>query len=191
MPENYEVDGFYDLDGDGQSDLEQDDIRLFQTPVGNFVVGVKTDGNYGHLHSVGLPESFPVDPQLNQLERTPMGVIQFQFSLAENVDTLPITLFWSRPAPEEANWFTYSYSDGWHGFDETGGMDFSGAGFALELRDGGFGDMDGAKNGTILHSGTLGIGLIEPQTFPTLRPSNDIESTGCFIDTFFFPTPNP
>ncbi len=163
-----------DLDNDGESDMEQDDILVVNTPDGE-QIGVKDADNADVVSITSVdPDSLPPNDKANM----PDGLVVFKVKVNTPGDTTKVTVYFSKPVPEGARWYYYDPSDGLWKEYLTAEFSEDRMSVTLTITDGSPYDADGTKNGVIvIHTSGYGI--------PYSQPSYEDDGSGsaCFIST--------
>ena len=150
LPDEDEVDATLelDLDADGTLDTDQEDLKIVSTKIGDVQIAVKTEGDYN------LEFLCPIDPAglpctENCPEDLPFGLISFKLTGLQLSEEVAATVYISEPLLDETAWYKYTPELGLYDYsDHTTYLDAYSA--VLYLKDGGYGDSDGVKNGVIL-----------------------------------------
>jgi len=111
----------------------------------------------------------------------PLGLISFKVEVGTAGDTAEVTVYLSKPEPNDATWYKYDSINGWQDYSDYATFSADRRSVMLELKDGSFGDADGTENGII----------VDPSGFDTVSDNNNIgtdppEGLGlgfCFINT--------
>ena len=112
----------------------------------------------------------------------PYGLISFKVKVNTAGATAEVTIYLSEVAPSDAKWYKYDAINGWQDYSAHATFSADRTSVTLELKDGGFGDADGAANGIIVDPSGLGSATPAPEPTPTPAPSGDGGGGGgCFI----------
>ena len=181
IPDECAVNHSVDLDSDGTLDNTQPEIKSVNTLAWDVQMGIKTSGN------CAIASIMPIDPADiastdNRPAEIPIGLVSFKLLTAKPGDQVTVTVYLSKAAPKEAIWYKYDQITGWHDYSEHAVFSADRKSVALDLKDGGFGDCDGTKNGVILDPSGLGV---EPAVSAADGDDHDGGggSSGCFIAT--------
>ena len=198
IPDDQEVDSTVDLDGDGTSDLYQNDIACVNTVVGDGQAGVKVDLDFVSIDSLESIDPDTISDTTNKPESIPLGLITFKLEVNNPGDTAEVTLYFSGVTEETeedledflelAKWYMYDSINGWQDYSAYATFSEDGTSVTLEIIDGGFGDADGTANGIIV-VGASGIGSEPTTPEPTPAPTfsgQEADGGGCFIATVAF-----
>jgi hypothetical protein len=164
-----------DLDADGVPDDLQTDLTSIRVDdrLQMAVQIPETDGSVSFMEWFD-PAGF-AETDLKPIS-LPFGLINFKIRVDTPGDSADVTVYYSKPIPEDTEWFMYDAQNGW--YDASG---FSTAApdresLALQLTDGGSGDADGVANGVILVTGGAGV--------PASGGRSNSGSSSCFINSF-------
>jgi len=161
----------WDLDGDGQDDLTQGDMRCVTLPDGDGLFCLKPITN---VDAIQILER--VDPKTftaNDSRPDPMrlGLYGFRLSVPDPDTETVLRAYFSESIDPFWGWIKVDAVNGWQ--DYTGYVTFDEARTAvtIQLIDGGFGDADGVANGVI----------VDPSGPGVAAPNNGHSHGGCFI----------
>lgn len=180
IPDQQQVAASLDLDQDGISDIDQDDIRCVNVEGGTTQVGISIREADAVLSIAALASENPRDlsttakKAADTPESLTYGLIHFKLEVEQAGDEAVVVIYLSEPAPMGGIWYKYDPVDKiWH--DCSAYTEFSDDRTAvyLTLQDGGFGDADGIANGIIVDP--IGFGI------PAAEASSSGGSAGCFI----------
>ena len=165
-----------DLDNNGDSDLEQRNIKLIKMISESGYIGVQSQSEGVTIVSVS-----PVDPQEipsvgNKPAKIPFGLISFKVACAKGAE-VEINIYFSKSLPSNSKWFKFDYNNGFEDFSSNTKYSPTQNKITISLKDGGFGDADGTANGYIVDPGGIGVASDLP------RIKNDESSDTCFIET--------
>ncbi len=178
IPDGQEItDTSMDMDANGTPDITQDDILCVNSVVGNRRIAVKASENViavKGLKSVNLNQ---IADEKNKPESMPSGLISFKLTLRKPGDTASVLVYFSELIPADAKWYKYDSVNGWWNYSDHAVFSSDRKSVTLELKDGGFGDADGAENGVI----------VDPSGFSTVSSESQVEKDSggdnCFIST--------
>ncbi|NNK00185.1 MAG: hypothetical protein HKP58_07205 [Desulfatitalea sp.] len=179
--------GDADLDGDGTSDVLQSGLQGVVTEDAyNPQVAVKRIGGNAQLVGVRALDMDTLEVDMNQAEKM-SGVISFKLYLTGDTATTSVTVWFSQPAPENAQWYKYDQETGWSVQDQAV-FSADRMSVTLQLEDGGDSDEDGVRNGIIVDPCGLGYDshiLTPSPTSPgtVLEDAIEAGTSGCFIST--------
>jgi chitinase len=184
IPDTQEVDETVDLDNNGIADIDQDDIMCVNTVVGDEQIGVLEDTNVESIECLRSIDPETIEDTTNRPETLPLGLISFRVAVEASGDTAEVIIYLSEAASTDAKWYKYDSSNGWQDYSDHATFSEDRTSLTLELKDGDFGDADGAANGIIVDpSGLAGTSTTpEPSPEPTPEPSGEGGAGGgCFI----------
>jgi len=181
IPDDQEVDSTVDLDSDGISDIDQDDMKCVNIVVGDGQIGIKEGTNVTSIEWLKSIDPDTIPDTQNKPEEMPLGLISFKVEVGTAGDTAEVTVYLSKPEPNDATWYKYDSINGWQDYSDYATFSADRRSVMLELKDGSFGDADGTENGII----------VDPSGFDTVSDNNNIgtdppEGLGlgfCFINT--------
>ena len=87
----------------------------------------------------------------------PLGLFAVRFSVANPGDTAQSWSTSPRRQTPNAKWLMYDPVNGWFDYSSHAVFSADRKSVTLELKDGGYGDADGAANGTIVDPGGFGL----------------------------------
>jgi len=190
--DDQEVDATIDLDQDGISDRDQEDIKCVATETGDFKIGVSIRQVVNADSIVSIQSEAPGDTELLiPVQDGPnflaFGLIHFKLLVKEPGDEVSVTIYLSKAAYDDGIWYKYDpVNDQW--FDYSDFIDFSADRKAVQLTltDGGFGDADGIENGVIVDPFALGTATNHSSgsgsdNFVEDAADNFMSDLGCFI----------
>jgi hypothetical protein len=167
-----------DLDGDGTPDADQDGLLCVATSdTFNPYVGLKEVNGDAQIVALRALTLSGLDPESTPpLDMT--GLISFKLHLKPGVTTASITVLFSEPAPEDAQWYKFIPDTGWQVYTD---VVFSPdrKSMTIVLEDGGTGDLDGIRNGVIVDPS--GLGYESALSGGTSTTHSD--QTGCFVSS--------
>jgi chitinase len=168
-----------DLDGDQVPDAIQTDLLCVNTGDGlNPQVSIK--GGSQEIQVVALRANTSEDSgrtlSLNAPD-TLTGLISFKLYLDSGVTTAFLEVYFTTPAPEDAQYY-FSTEHGWVAYTD---VVFSSdrKSVTITMEDGGDGDQDGVENGVIVDPAGLGY---SSQTADSMSYATT-EQSSCFIST--------
>jgi hypothetical protein len=177
--DDQEVGANVDLDGDGTPDALQNDLLCVATSdTLNPYVGLKEvngDAQVVALRALTLSGLGLTSTQPQHMT----GLISFKLLLKPGVTAASITVLFSEPAPENAEWYKFYPDVGWQAYpDVVFSQDRKS--MTLVLEDGGTGDLDGIRNGVIVDPAGLGYGsALSGGTYSTHS------DTACFVSSTY------
>ena len=188
VPDNQQVDSTVDLDGNGVSDIDQDDIKSVNAVAGNIQIGVKGSSNVASIDSVKFVDPDIIDPEGSPKD-IPLGLIGFKLSIDNPGDIAEVIVYFSEVAPSGTRWYKYDLVDGWQDYSDHANFSTDRRSVTLELEDGGYGDVDGVANGVIVDpSGVISNGTSDSDNINSSGSSGGGGGggSGCFIATAAF-----
>ncbi len=179
-----EIDGYLDLDQDGNNDAQQDGmLAVYSDDAFNPYVAIKRVDTNTQLVSIEAisAEGLSLSSNHNQPEFL-TGIINFKLYLSEGVTETSVVVYFSQPAPSNARWYKYDPDQGWSVYSD---VEFSSdrRSLTLRLEDGGIGDMDGVQNGVIVDPAGLGYSTQVSDDASGSTSSGSGGGGGCFIST--------
>jgi hypothetical protein len=183
IPDDQEVDNTVDLDNNGTPDNEQADIMCVRTAVGDGQIGVKIAANCTTIDCLQSIDPDTITDTTNRPEELPLGLISFKVTVNTPGATAEVIIYLSEPAA--SSWYKYDTINGWQDYSAHATFSTEGTAVTLELKDGGFGDADGAANGIIVDPSGLAGATIQPEPSPEPIPESSGGGGGggggCFI----------
>jgi hypothetical protein len=167
-----------DLDGDGTPDALQDGLLcVYTSDTFNPYVAVKQindDAQVVALRALTLSGLGLASTQPQHMT----GLISFKLYLGPGITTASITVLFSEPAPENAEWYKFNSDDGWQVYPN---VTFSEdrTSMTILLEDGGAGDQDGVRNGVIVDPSGLGY----ERLLSAGTTSTHSGQSACFVST--------
>lgn len=167
-----------DLDGDGTPDALQDGLLCVNTSdtLNPFVAVKQVDGDAQvvalralTIGGLGLASTQP---------QHMTGLISFKLYLEPDMTTASITVLFTEPAPENAEWFKFNSDEGWKAYPNVVFSEDRKS-MTILLEDGGAGDQDGVANGVIVDPSGLGY----ERVLSNSTHSTYSDQTACFIST--------
>ncbi len=175
-----------DLDGDGNPDIGQADIKSVDTVVGNAQIGIKISTNVTAIDAIKSIDPADISDTDGRPEDIPLGLVSFKVQVASPGDTAEVTVYLSEPAPSNAKWYKYDTINGWQDYSDHATFSVDRSSVTLEFKDGDYGDADGVANGIIVDPSGLGSA---PEPTPTPAPGGGGGGGGCFIATVAYGSP--
>ena len=169
IPDDQEVDGTVDLDGDGTPDIYQDDIKCINTVAQDAQVGVKISTNATSIESIISIDPYDIAETRNRPNKMPFDVISFKIIVENAGDTALVIVYLSGEAPNGTRWYKYDLINGWQDYSDHATLSEDRKSVTLELKDGGFGDADGTENGIIIDPSGPGTAPLNPAS--TIMPA--------------------
>ena len=159
IPDTQEIDDTVDLDNDGTSDVDQNDMKCVSTIVGGGEIGIsrKASASVDSIESMESVDSDTICDTVHKPHNMPLGIVAFKLKTKNPGDIADITLYFSRAAPPEAKWYWHNSVDGWLEYSAHAQFSVDRKSVTLELKDGGCGDADGVANGIIVDPSGFGL----------------------------------
>jgi hypothetical protein len=179
--DDQEVDGTtLDLDENGVSDSDQDDLAFVALTSGDGQVGLKVAGGGAQVVALKSVSPTEISNTRNLPEMTDFGAVSFKLFLPDGQREASVTVYFSAPAPDGTDWFKYDPEAGWQLY---GGAEISNdrRSVTYTLTDGDTGDDDGVVNGIIVDPAALGYRQTSDSDTSASGASSG--SSGCFIAT--------
>lgn len=165
-----------DLDGDGTPDALQEGLLCVNTSdTHNPYVAVKQvndDAQVVALRALTLGGLGLASTQPQYMT----GLISFKLYLEPEMTTATITVLFSEPAPENAEWYKFNSDEGWKAYPNIAFSEDRKS-MTILLEDGGAGDQDGVTNGVIVDPSGLGY----ERVLSNGTHSTYSDQTACFI----------
>ncbi|MFZ5572853.1 MAG: choice-of-anchor U domain-containing protein [Thermodesulfobacteriota bacterium] len=172
IPDTQEVSGQTDLDGNGTPDINQNDIKSFNTLLGEAGIGVKGANSISAVTAAKSVDPAAITDATGRPAVIPLGLFGFRATTVNPGDTGEIQLYLSIPLPSTA-WYAYDTVSGWQDLSSRIAFSPGNTLATLTIQDGGIGDADGAANGAIVHLGCFGYPVSNPPDQPlTVSPLN-------------------
>lgn len=147
-----------DLDNDGTADSQQADIKTLNTVVGNGQMGISIQGATT-VTSLGRISS--IDPQAVSQSARPqemdLGLFGLRIGVADPGDIATVTIYFSKPADDNAVWYMYDRINDWVDYSEYATFSADRMSVTVRLKDGAYGDADGIENGIIVDPSGFGV----------------------------------
>jgi hypothetical protein len=178
-------DGASDMDADGRPDGDQADMLCVRTddPI-NPLIGVKSMDEQVQVVSAQALDLNAVMQASADFANQPewvTGLISFKLYLPPAVTTAAVTVFFSEPAPDNAQWYKFDPETGWSVFADAV-FSADRRSISLVLEDGGNGDQDGVQNGVIVDPSGLGYSRQTDATGSSGSSGSPfLMNNGCFI----------
>jgi hypothetical protein len=167
-----------DLDGDGTPDALQDGLLCVNTldPLNPYVAvkQVNDDAQIVALRALTIGGLGLASTQPQHMT----GLISFKLYLEPGVTTASITVLFSEPAPENAEWYKFNSDEGWQAYPNVVFSEDRKS-MTIVLEDGGAGDQDGVRNGVIVDPSGLGYESV----LSNGTVSTHSDQTACFVST--------
>ena len=179
--DHQEVNEFFDLDGDGAKDREQNDIKCIVTEIGNYHIGVSIKDSV-NVESIEAIESEAPDsgnavpPSMGGPNYLAFDLVHFKLIVNQPGDEAEVTIYLSHPAYLDGTWYKYDpVNKKWLDYSDYTEFSPDRRSVFLRLKDGGFGDADGIENGII----------VDPLAYRTVSNHNAGSSSDSFIEEVF------
>jgi Bacterial Ig domain/FG-GAP-like repeat len=181
-PDDQEIDDtdFLDMDGNGVSDLDQDDMGCINNGPDSQALCIKVPDEVISIDTMAWIDPDTIASTDNRPIALPLGLISFKLTVVPG-SHVDVTLFLSEPAGIDLTWYKYDHMDGWQDYTDHSYFSADRASVVLGLKDGGFGDGDGAENGIIFDPSGPGS---NPRTvYDDYDGIQGNSPYGCFIET--------
>ena len=171
-----------DLDSDGVSDRDQENMKALVTSVGEEYVSLKMSTNCKVVRFFKSIDPASIHDTEGKPGALPIGLIDFKVEVVTPGDFAEVVINLSDPAPQGALWYTYDETNGWKMYPHVAFSEDRKK-LTIQLKDGDpdYGDTDGVANGIIIDPG--GIGAEEIQQVNADTSTDKSSNSGCFIDT--------
>lgn len=193
VPDHQEADASVDLDEDGRSDIDQNDIKSLTTPDGVRQIGVSIKNSPTVQSIVSIESVDPDEPGADmgtsgKPASVPYGLLNFKLLVDRPGDEAIVTVYLSEPAPHNAVWYKYDpVNKVWFDFSDFSEFSADRKAVYLTIIDGGFGDADGIDNGIIIDPSGVGVPVpagassVSSTSTPSTGSSSGGGGGGCFI----------
>jgi len=159
VPDDQEVVGAVDVDGNGILDIDQmaSDItfKCMTTLTGDKQVGIKGVVNVASIESIKPVDPDSISDMVNRPDSFPFGLISFKLRTVSPGDTVQVKVYFSESVPEGVYWYKYDSVAGWQDYSDHATFSADMESVLLEIKDGGYGDSDGVANGIIVDPGAV------------------------------------
>jgi len=179
IPDDQEVDSAVDLDNDGTPDMNQSDMKCVNAMVGDGQIGIKEGTNVGSIELLCSIDPNTISDTENRPDDMPLGLIGFKLEVNTAGDIATVTVYLSEPASSDAKWYKYDFINGWQDYSAHATFGSDRTSVTLVLKDGDYGDVDGAANGIIVDPSAL---VFAPDADGGVTCRMTMEE-GCFIGT--------
>ncbi len=179
IPDGKEVDASVDLDNDGLADNSQINlIKSVNSAGGQGQIGVSIRNAVGvaSIRAIDVLGLQDITDTANRPPVMPLDLVCFKLLLNNPGDTVDVTIFFSTPAAQDAQWVKYDAVQGWKDYSANVIYSPDRKSMVVNLEDGGAGDADGVANGII----------VDPAGLASLfggDSDDDGSVEGCFIAT--------
>jgi hypothetical protein len=95
IPDDQEVDDTLDLDGDGTSDIYQNDIKCIQTVAQDAKIGIKISTNVLSIESIKSIDPYDIPDTGNRPNEMPFDAISFKIKVVNAGDTARVIVYLS------------------------------------------------------------------------------------------------
>jgi len=181
-PDDQEIDDnqFLDMDGDGVSDLEQDDMGCINASQDGQALCIKVPENVISIDAMAWIDPDSIETTTNRPISMPFGLVSFRLTVIPGTET-EVTLFLAEAAGNDLEWYKYDASHGWQNYADYSSFSEDRRSVNIRLKDGDFGDGDGIENGTILDPS--GPGSNPRSLYDNYDGIEGNSPYGCFIET--------
>lgn len=147
-----------DLDLNGIADSLQSDIKSLNTLIGGGQIGIsiKDSTTVTAIESINAidPDEISEDKRPQTM---PLGLFTFRLKVKNPGDIAEVTIYFSEPVPEWAIWYYYDSINGWTDYSKYATFSQDRKSITVKVKDGDYGDADGAANGIIVDPCGFGI----------------------------------
>lgn len=175
-----EVSSYVDLNNDGLDDAVQDGMMIVGSddPVNPYISIQRVDDGvqFFGIQSMSTKGMSLTGDQPENLT----SIISFKLYLPEGVTQTSVTVYFTLPAPSNAQWYKYDPDLGWAVYPEAV-FSANYRSVTLTLEDGGIGDLDGVENGVIVDPAGLGYSSSQTTDSSGSHTPSDGGSSSCFI----------
>lgn len=194
IPDDQEVDAYVDLDEDGTSDIDQDDIKCVSVEgsITQIGISIRDSAAVQSIEAIESENLYELGEESNtqgKPQSMPFGLLNFKLIVDQPGDEVVVTIYLSDPAPYGAVWYKYDpVNHIWLDYSDFTDFSADRKSVYLTLLDGGFGDADGIENGVIIDPIGLGVPASPPAAMSVGTASSSPGSSsgggaGCFIAT--------
>jgi len=178
IPDTHEVESS-DMDDNGILDEEQTDIKCIQSFDSSAQLAVRGDAESVTVNAIRTIDPQTITQTTDRPKEFPMGLMSFKLDVQQLGDETEITVYFSKPAPDNAKWYKYDVINGWKEYSEYSTFSDDRKSIKIRLKDGSYGDADGTINGVIIDPG--GLGVDDSPVVPTNNNNSDDGGGSCFI----------
>ncbi len=180
-----EVDNEQDLNGDGIPDINQPDtIKCVNGGHGGVLaIGINAQQNNTLISAAsnGYPEELV--RSLRDPVSLPYGIFEYKVEVEQPGEAVQITIFFPTPIENDTGWYQLGIEKNWIDYSAHAEFSSDRKSVTLELKDGGYGDIDGTENSVIVDRSGL---MSTPQsTDGGISGSSSLDwdgSDSCFIN---------
>jgi hypothetical protein len=194
IPDTQEVDytggspDIQDMDANGVvDDAEPDRIKCLQAEDGSAQIGVGVLASGPVAHAARWEAFDALAAEDLMPDEMPFGLVSFKIAVDHPGDTAEVFVYFSKSFPENVQWYHNNPMKAeWIISSETSvHFDEDGHWVAVQLTDGGLGDLDGVANGVILGRGGPGIqNELPPEVLNLTIEGTGADTSaagGCFV----------
>jgi len=157
IPDDLE-DETIDVDGDNIPDSTQDDIKSFNTVVGDSEIGISIRNEPSVTSTESIDSINPVSiSNLSRPFQAPLGLFAVRLLVLNPGEEVEVIVHFSEAAADNMVWYYYNTVNGWSDYSDYATYSQDRMSIVLKLKDGGHGDADGIENGIIVDPGGSGI----------------------------------
>ena len=189
IPDDQEVSYDVDLNEDGIADNDQPEvIKCVEGFRQSRTVGIcKVSDSITAIEAIEMIDPSTISDKIRRPKKLLTGLFSYRLSLSEPGATATVRIYFSRDISKSTVLYKYDTINGWQDYSEHTTFNDDGRSISLELKDGGYGDSDGAANGSIVDPGALAEASNEVETSEGADSYSDndggSEGDGCFIAT--------
>jgi Fibronectin type III domain len=192
IPDSQEIVEATDLDRDGRPDAQEPDMKRFVSISGDQNIGIQATAVSGsaQLKAVQSVDPSEISDPLGTQPDLPVGLYNFKITLDAPGESVNVKIYFSNPVPDQDHFYMFDPSEGYVDFGARSMIAPDGQTAALQLQDGGEGDMDGVANGVIVALG--GYGTAADTSSPNRSGASPAGGSGgggggCFIGSLLNP----
>jgi hypothetical protein len=170
-----------DLNGDGIIDTTQPDtIKCVTSDSSPGVLGLSVDNAQGTTLVSGMSNENPEEDtqSLTESVTLPYGLFEYKVEVAQPGSTIQIKIFLPDAAADDLRWHHLDIDGSWINYSAYAQLGSDRKTVTLELKDGGYGDIDGVENGVVVDRSGL---MPTPQSSGGASSVDWGGSGACFI----------
>ena len=142
-------------------------------------LGVASVGDFSAIDADSVQNVF------NRPEDLFLGLFHVELVLENIGGIVTIPIYFSAPINGDVQWYIYNAVNGWLNYSDHSRFSEDGMSIVLDLKDGGYGDVDGVENGVIVFTSGPGHVLSSSNIYAVSGQSPTTADGGCFIDALF------
>ena len=182
-----EVDDSVDFNLDGISDIYQPQIiKCVQAFDGSNYIGIeKVSSSVSDIEALEIIDPDTISDTVNRPADLIFGLFSYRLRVNQPGDTAILRIYFSGEIFPSDTIFKYDTINGWHDYSEHTTFNDDGQSVTLEVKDGGYGDSDGAANGVIVDPGGIAAAASGDSSYAVTGSSSG-GGSGCFMATAAF-----